>query len=87
MIGPNSELWERDEQLMKFDSYVMWMFLMLQAEKRKQEELRNAEVATRENHRIGKSLQVLIEDIDSNLFLFLKLWNALWVVKSNTPWL
>jgi hypothetical protein len=41
---------------------------MLQAEKRKQEEIRNEEVATRENHRIGKSLQVLIDDIDSNLF-------------------
>ena len=39
---------------------------MLQAEKRKQEEIRNEEVATRENHRIGKSLQVHIEDVDSN---------------------
>jgi hypothetical protein len=71
----------------KFDSHLTWMFLMLQAEKRKQEEIRNEEVATRENHRIGKSLQNLIDDIDSNLFLFLKLWKAFRVVKSSTPWL
>ena len=58
---------------MKFDSHITRMCLMLQGEKRKQEEICNKEVATRENHRIDKFLQILIEDVDSNPSLHLKI--------------